>query len=134
MNGATEIQSYEPIPSGVVVHTTGTNFIRHNDWLGTSRFASTYPGRTMYFDAGYGPFGEQYASSGTTDLSFTGQTQDVTSLNGGLYDFPARKYSPVQVRFVSPDLGGSPSVVNPQSWNMYAYVLNNPMSLVDPTG
>ena len=32
-------------------------------------------------------FGEQYVGSGTNGLDFTGQTQDVTALNGGVYDF-----------------------------------------------
>src|SRR5262249_44013503 len=36
-------------------------------------------------------------------------------------------------RFLSPDrVGGSPA--NPQSWNRYAYTLNNPMKHVDPDG
>ena len=45
----------------------------------------------------------------------------------------ARYYGDSLPRFLSPDpIGGSPG--RPQSWNRYAYVLGNPMKLVDPTG
>jgi uncharacterized protein RhaS with RHS repeats len=39
-------------------------------------------------------------------------------------------------RFMSPDPGGLlvANPANPQSWNMYSYALNNPLSNVDPYG
>jgi RHS repeat-associated protein len=99
--------------------------------VSSTRFAST-PSRTMYFDTAYAPFGEPYASSGTADLSFTGQRQDTVA---GLYDFPAREYS-IQGRWPSPDPAGLAAVdpSNPQSWNRYAYVMNNPLAFTDPDG
>jgi RHS repeat-associated protein len=86
----------------------------------------------MYFDTAYAPFGEPYAQSGTADLSFTGKRQDTVA---GLYDFPAREYS-YQGRWPSPDPAGLAAVdiSNPQSWNRYAYVMNDPMDYVDPLG
>jgi RHS repeat-associated protein len=86
----------------------------------------------MYLDLAYAPFGEPYAQSGTTDLSFTGQRQDTVA---GLYDFPARECS-YQGRWPSPDPAGLAAVdpSNPQSWNRYAYVLNNPLVLIDLLG
>jgi RHS repeat-associated protein len=86
----------------------------------------------MYYDAAYAPYGEPYAQSGTSDLSFTGQNQDTVA---GLYDFPAREYS-IQGRWVSPDPAGLAAVdpTNPQSWNRYAYVIGNPLGLTDPSG
>ena len=49
---------------------------------------------------------------------------------------PNRKYSPTLGRWMTPDPSGmaaaSPS--NPQTWNMYAYVLNNPTSFYDTSG
>ncbi|WKD50594.1 RHS repeat domain-containing protein [Microbulbifer spongiae] len=51
----------------------------------------------------------------------------------GLIHMNGRIYDPTLGRFLSPD----PIVQAPtysQSWNRYSYVLNNPMSLVDPTG
>src|SRR5208282_2492135 len=80
----------------------------------------------------YGPFGEQYANSGTTDLSFTGMNQDTAS---NVYDFPAREYG-IQGRWPSPDPAGLAAVdpSNPQSWNRYAYVGNSPLNSTDPLG
>jgi len=88
--------------------------------------------RALYYDGAYGPFGEPYAQSGTTDVSFTGQDQDTVS---NLYDFPAREYG-IQGRWPSPDPAGISSVrINdPQTWNRYSYVRNNPLKLTDPTG
>jgi RHS repeat-associated protein len=61
---------------------------------------------------------------------FTGyEADDETGLNFA----QARFQSSVQGRFTSADpLSGNPH--RPQSWNRYAYVLNNPLKLVDPTG
>ena len=51
----------------------------------------------------------------------------------GLYNYKARFYSTVTGRFVSVDpVVGSPG--NPQSWNAYSYVGNNPLHYADPTG
>jgi RHS repeat-associated protein len=138
MNGQTEIQSFQPFPGGgVFVHRPGslTNW-RHPDVLGSSRLATTLPGRIKFYDVAYAPFGEDYNGSGTTDLSFTGQTQDTTSTVGGLYDFQFREYAARQGRWVSPDPAGvaAVSLTNPQSWNRYAYVGNSPLAFTDPLG
>ena len=37
-------------------------------------------------------------------------------------------------RFTSPDDGSDQSPGDPQSWNLYSYVRNNPLSNVDPDG
>jgi RHS repeat-associated protein len=139
MNGQTEVQSFQPFPGGgVFVHRPGsqTNYWRHADLLGSSRLATTLPGRALFYDGAYASFGENYVETGTTDRSFTGQTQDTTATFGGIYDFMFRKYSPVQGRWISPDPAGvgaaDPS--NPQSWNRYDYTFNNPVSSADPLG
>jgi RHS repeat-associated protein len=48
----------------------------------------------------------------------------------------AREYTGTQGRWESPDPAGLAAVdpSNPQTWNRYAYVLNNPLSKVDPLG
>jgi RHS repeat-associated protein len=50
--------------------------------------------------------------------------------------FPARSFHSQSGRFMVPDPGGLASVnpTNPQTWNRYAYVADNPVSLVDPMG
>jgi len=122
-----------PLTGGAtaVYNSSGLVYYRHSDHLGSSRFAST-PTRTLYFDGAYGPFGEPYATSGTTDLSFTGMNQDTVA---NLYDFPAREYG-TQGRWPSPDPAGILSVrtTDPQSWNRYAYTRNSPLTHIDPTG
>ena len=53
----------------------------------------------------------------------------------GLDYFGARYFSGAQGRFTSPDpLKASGNLKNPQSWNRYAYVFNNPLRNVDPNG
>ena len=87
----------------------------------------------LYYDGAYAPYGESYAGTGTTDLSFTGQNQDTVP---NLYDFPARGYAYGQGRWIRPDPAGLVAVdpMNPQSLNRYAYVLNSPCDLMDPLG
>jgi RHS repeat-associated protein len=63
------------------------------------------------------------------------QDVDQSSNPAVLYDFLAREYG-IQGRWPSPDPAGLLAVdaSNPQSWNRYAYVLNNPLAMTDPTG
>jgi RHS repeat-associated protein len=133
MTGQTLQKGFVPLSGGAVAvyNSSGLAYYRHSDWVGSSRFAST-PTRTMYSDGAYGPFGEAYAQTGTTDLSYTGMNQDTVS---NLYDFPAREYG-TQGRWPSPDPSGSSSAspTDPQTWNRYAYVTNSPLSYVDATG
>ena len=134
MNGQTVQKQFVPLPAGAtaVYASSGLSYYRHPDWLDSSRLSST-PSRGVYFDGAYAPFGEPYSQSGTTDLSFTGQNQDTVT---GLYDFMFREYHPTQGRWISPDPAGLAAVdpSNPQTWNRYAYVMNNPMDLFDPLG
>ncbi len=134
VNGTTLIKAFVALPGGAkaIYNSTGLAYNRHSDWLGSSRLTSTQS-RGLYSGTAYAPFGEQYGTSGTADASFTGQDQDTAS---SLYDFLARRQSPSQGRWISPDPAGRGAVklVNPQSWNRYAYVLNNPLRLIDSTG
>jgi RHS repeat-associated protein len=59
--------------------------------------------------------------------------QNTPASTDDLYFLHARWYFPSMARFLSPDpLRGNPA--RPQSLNLYAYVANNPVNLVDPWG
>ena len=138
MSGQTVTKVFAPLSAGAtaVYNSSGLSYYRHPDWLGSSRITSTTT-RTLYYDGAYAPFGENYAETGTTDRSFTGQNQDLTpGSTGDLYDFLYREYHKIQGRWISPDPAGLGAVnpANPQSWNRYAYVLNNPLALADLAG
>jgi RHS repeat-associated protein len=83
-------------------------------------------------DERYLPFGGLRDTSGITetDFAFTGQ-RNMSDV--GLMDYNARWYSPSIGRFISPDsLVAQPG--NPQALNRYAYVSNNPLRYIDPSG
>jgi RHS repeat-associated protein len=63
---------------------------------------------------------------------FTGKERDQES---GLDYFGARYYGSSMGRFMSPDPSGLSYAdpTNPQSLNLYSYVLNNPLKFTDPT-
>jgi RHS repeat-associated protein len=79
--------------------------------------------------------GYQLAAGGAADgfsPKFTGQVRDWES---GLDYFNARYYSAAQGRFAGVDPGNAGAdPADPQTWNGYAYVGNNPLSVTDPTG
>jgi len=63
---------------------------------------------------------------------FTGKERDSET---GLDYFGARYFSGAMGRFTSPDPPGlDQSEDDPQSWNLYSYVRNNPLRFIDPTG
>ena len=115
------------------------------DHLGTPRMVidqSGALGNVKRHD--YLPFGEELvAGQGgrTAALGYTGDgvrqkfTQKERDAETGLDYFGARYYSSAQGRFTSPDEFWKDSQIgDPQSWNKYAYVRNNPLRYVDPTG
>jgi RHS repeat-associated protein len=82
-------------------------------------------------EQGHYPYGEQwYVTSTTSKFIFTSYERDAESGN----DYAmARYYVNRFARFCSADpLMGSPG--DPQSWNRYAYVRNDPINAIDPTG
>jgi RHS repeat-associated protein len=76
----------------------------------------------------YYPYGEKRYVEGTltTDYQYTGQRKE----GFGLYDYNARYYDPYLARFVSADTV-VPEPENPQDWNRYSYVRNNPVLYTD---
>jgi RHS repeat-associated protein len=78
----------------------------------------------------YEPFGTATSSGATNTNSyqFTGRENDGTT---GLYFNRARYYNPTFGRFISEDPLGFPGGPDP---NLYAYVFDSPIMLVDPFG
>jgi len=122
--------------SGVI-----TTYHYHLDQLGTSRRVTDQSDSVVgYHD--YFAFGPE-VSGGVTEavastLRYTGQERDIWSDDASLdtidYDH-ARYYNPALGRFLTVDPLISREVVDqPQGWNRYAYVRNNPMLFTDPTG
>lgn len=64
---------------------------------------------------------------------FTGKERDAET---GLDYFVARYYGSNLGRFMTPDpqFVQSRMFGDPQSWNLYGYVRNNPLRFIDPTG
>jgi len=117
-----------------------------NDQLGTPRIVADKSGSLSGIKRhDYLPFGEElFAGTGNRTIQqgyngsdgvrqqFTGYERDVET---GLDFAEARYFSANHGRFTSTDpLQASGRATLPQSWNRYAYVLNNPLRKVDPTG
>jgi RHS repeat-associated protein len=111
--------------SGMVV------YYYHQDNLGSSA-AMTNDEGNIAEASDYLPYGgmREHAGTEVTNYKYTGQELDPGT---GLYYYGARYYDTALGRFVSPD-SIVPDPFNPQAFNRYAYVLNNPMIYTDPTG
>lgn len=82
-------------------------------------------------EQGHFPYGEAwYTANTTTKFIFTSYERDSESGN----DYAMARYYHVRFgRFCSADpVMGNP--VDPQSWNRYVYVRDNPVGIVDPAG
>jgi len=106
----------------------------HPDHLGSSSVVTynNQPNDTQRVT--YYPYGEtltnSYPSGKDVNYKYTGQMLDDST---GLYFYGARYYDARLARFISPD-----SIIqapgNPQAFNRYTYVRNNPIIYTDPSG
>ncbi len=117
----------------LALYQGGTLYFEHQDWLGTERLLTGSDGSQAGAYTSL-PFGDGFSENGT-DLDpyhFAALDHDYES---GLDHAQYREYSGAGGRWLSPDpYSGSYDWSNPQSLNRYAYVLNNPLSLSDPSG
>ncbi|MEP0774661.1 MAG: hypothetical protein HRF46_09920 [Acidobacteriota bacterium] len=70
-------------------------------------------------------------------MRFTGHERDLHLADRASDDLDymhARYYSPLLARFLNVDPGRDNDLRAPQSWNLYAYVRNNPVRLLDLDG
>jgi RHS repeat-associated protein len=126
------------------VNSNGTQY-NTGDHLGSPRVITNSSGSVMSRHD-YKPFGEELGSGTggrTTGMGFnnsgdnnrkkfTGYERDSET---GLDFAQARYYANLQGRFTRPDpFSGSATTTNPQTFNRYAYVGNNPTIRSDPSG
>ncbi|HZQ23303.1 MAG TPA: RHS repeat-associated core domain-containing protein [Terriglobales bacterium] len=121
----------------LVTYRNALTYFDFQDLVGTERVkvtqnaASSESCSSLSFGDNKGCWGAANGQTGPT--FFTGQDRDSES---NLDHFWARSYSSTQGRWVVPDPGGIAvsSVGDPQTWNRYAYVINNPVLFADPFG
>jgi len=117
----------------VAEYESGTTYFPMSDHIGSTRLM-TGINQAVVQNLDYYPFGQLNSSdSGVTSHKFTGDERDGET---GLDRTKYRQYASSQFRWLTPDPAGLGAVdpTNPQSWNRYAYVLNNPLASTDPLG
>jgi len=112
----------------------GTTYLVQADWLGTER-ERLLPNGDVFETCTSLPFGDGLNCNGAADPSPNHMTGKERDSETGLDFFGARYYSNQMGRFVTPDpLLSSGRSGDPQTWNRYAYVRNNPIGRIDPSG
>jgi len=116
--------------ASITAGTPPTTVYFHSDHLST-RLITNSTGAAIGQQAHY-PFGESWYAQNSANGEFvltTYQRDGETGLDYAL----ARYYDSGTARFCSADpVGGRPG--DPQSWNRYVYVRNDPNDLTDPQG
>jgi RHS repeat-associated protein len=103
----------------------------HVDHLGTPRLLTDANGDIDTVHK-YFPFGDEIQPLASDNTHrFTGHERDPET---GLDYMLARYYASGQGRFFSVDPGDDSLLTDPQRWNRYAYVRNNPVNANDPDG
>jgi RHS repeat-associated protein len=104
------------------------------DQLGTSRVIANSSGNICY-DADFYPYGGERIVVDTCpqNYKFNGKERDIET---NLDNFGARYNASTMGRFMTPDpdMISKDRLADPQRWNMYAYVRNNPLRFTDSTG
>ena len=112
------------------VEPTGTKHL-HRDHLGSVRVETGSNGALLTTHT-YWPFGEEMTVTSSSErYRFAGHERDQRTG----YDYMhARYYAPIAGRFFSVDPGRDYDFSHPQSFNLYAYVRNDPLTFVDKDG
>ena len=110
---------------------SGNAYYYYSDGIGTARMTTNTAGAVCY-DADYGPFGYErvYTNNCSQNFKFAGMERDSETGNDHTW---YRNYEENLGRWMSPD-SVTGDVTNPQSLNLYPYVLNDPTTLTDTTG
>jgi RHS repeat-associated protein len=121
----------------LATYFNGDTWFYHRNHLGSTAAITLHDGGSELEDVVYYPWGQSWLTAGTVeDLNFA----SLQGYDDVLQDYttPNRRYSNSITfgRWLTPDPAGK-NVVHlddPQTWNMYAYVRNNPTTNVDPDG
>jgi RHS repeat-associated protein len=121
--------------AGAIQATRGTSILATDDQKTSQAGFRTHPalGVRCAFVGNDGMAMTVVPSSIFGEGVFTSKERDAET---GLDYFGARYMSAAQGRFTSPDPAGllAAKPGNPQSWNLYGYVMNNPLIYIDPNG
>jgi RHS repeat-associated protein len=114
----------------LAANLSGTTDFYHQDWLGGIRAGSSLSGSLLDSCTNL-PFGDGTNNCGL--WYFAGLMSDPWDT---LNTSATRSQSPTSGRWLTPDPAGMAAMdlSNPQTWNRYAYVTNNPVSATDPSG
>ena len=136
-NGTTQAQIQGQYYWGsrpVAFYTNGATHFQHQDWLGTERVRTTYNGASEGTFTSL-PFGDGLDTASGTDTDAYHFAMLDHDYQSDTEHAQFRQYNSAQGHWMRPDpYYGSCDLFNPQSFNRYAYALNNPLSTVDPTG
>ncbi len=108
--------------------SSGNVYYYHSDHLGGTNVL-TDSGGNLAERIRYYPFGE-IREGGNEKYQFTGKEKDKLT---EFYYFEARYYDSDFEHFTQADTV-APNLYDPQDLNRYAYVRNNPLSNIDPSG
>jgi RHS repeat-associated protein len=116
-------------PAEVNLHFAGRLIKAGANWVGTDRLGSVVKSeseRLRYF-----PWGEEQVTTTQNRDKFGTYYRDSTGLDYA----DQRYYSSQHGRFLTPDpYRASGGRAEPQSWNRYTYVENDPVNFADPRG
>jgi RHS repeat-associated protein len=117
----------------LVAYEGSETYFNHINALGTTSMLTNHTGGPAEDTVNY-PWGDVWLSWGTGggNFAYLPYGDGVTDTNLTI----ARIMSPNFGRWFTPDPAGLNAVklADPQTWNMYAYVRNNPTTLTDPSG
>jgi len=114
---------------------TGQKYYYTSDPIRSSRLVTDTAG-TVVYSAMHDPYGgiqKVWVNTYDPRAKFSGKEREKS---GELDYFGARYYDHLRYRFLSVDpvRNKDKAIADPQSWNLYSYCSNNPITLFDPDG
>jgi RHS repeat-associated protein len=135
VSGTTVTKYYYAGSQRIAISVNGSVYYLLSDQLGSTTVTTDEQG-ALFSELRYDAWGEvRYPldghNPGPSDYTYTGQYSNVDDF--GLLYYNARWYDPTIARFVQAD-SIVPDPDNSQSFDRFAYGLNNPSRYTDPTG